>query len=69
MEPEQVNTPNLHFRHVRTTVEAFDEKRQLFPDLLVAEVPGGVLVALHGIKKALTYVPNVTLKTLCEGAS
>jgi len=69
MDPAEVNTPTLRFRRIRSEVESFDEKRQMFPDLLVAEVPGGVLVALHGTKKALTYVPNVTFETFCEGAS
>ena len=72
MDQKKVNPPKLPrllWKPVLSDVEQFGEKRQLFPDLLLAEVPGGVLVALHGTNKSLTFVPNVTYATFCEGAS
>lgn len=56
--------PVLDFRLVRTNVIRTGEHKDRIPDLLVAELPGGLLVGFHGTKRALAYVPGLTYKDL-----
>lgn len=75
MSHEEVNTgvagaAKILWRRVRSEVEPerHDMRRELFPDVLVAEVPGGCLVAVGGKSRSLAFVPGATYKLLSRAA-
>ena len=64
--PHQVTTPVVNFRFVQANVVQTGERKDRTPDLLVADMPEGALIALHGVKRALVYVPGVSYESLLE---
>ena len=50
----------LEFHVVQTRVVNSAERSDQIPDMVAAEIGGGLLFCLHG-KKTLAFVPGVTL--------
>lgn len=63
MEP---NTPILRFRPIRVDVVGTGERKERHPDLFGCDVGGGMLFAIHGTKRSLTFVPGASYGDLLE---
>ena len=66
LRSHQITNPVVNFRLVQANVVRTGESKDRHPDLLVADMPEGALIALHGVKRSLVYVPGVSYDSLLE---